>query len=68
MGVEIPPGQGTKTILEIGCGLAMYAPLFMRRGYLYSPLEVAAAAADWVENTFDVDMFRTRFEDYQPPR
>lgn len=66
--VTIPWGTLNKSrALEIGCGLGMYAPLFMSRGYIYEGVEPAKAAADWVMNTFNVWVTCTTFEAYTAP-
>lgn len=49
-------------VLDIGCGLGFYAPLFLQRGYRYYGVEAADSAASYVENAYRVPVFRTTFE------
>lgn len=49
--------------LEIGCGLAMYAPKLLNLGYKYYGIEPDAAAAHWARMTFCVPICQTTFED-----
>jgi SAM-dependent methyltransferase len=51
-------------ILEIGCGLGMYVPFFLARGWIYTAIEPAKVAAYWTENTFNVRVINKRFEDW----
>jgi SAM-dependent methyltransferase len=67
LGVTIPRIEGG-TALEIGCGLGMYAPMFLNRGYAYHAIEADAYAVRWVASAFCCPVFHGRFEDYEPPK
>lgn len=56
---------GTVFALEVGAGLGMYAPYLMQRGFRYEAIEPDKEAASWIENNFDVLVFRGYLEDFQ---
>ena len=50
-------------VLEIGCGLGAYIPLFRRCSYI--GVEKSRFACQWVENCFDAIVSNCMFEDYE---
>lgn len=65
MGIEFPYSYKSRDrALEIGCGLGMYVPLLLHRGYQYRGVEPDPVAAHWTESTFDVVVRNFTFEDY----
>lgn len=49
---EGEPGDGR--VLEVGCGVSMYAPGLLRAGYLYTGLDPSAWGCAWTTSAFDV--------------
>ena len=49
------------TVLEIGCGLGAYIPMFGRN---YIAVEKSKFACEWVKNCFDAIVTNRKFEDY----
>lgn len=69
MGAVVAHGDMIDTypaVLAIGCGLAMYAPLWLSRGYEFVGIEPDVAAAAWAASTFDVEVLTTPFEAWNP--
>jgi predicted TPR repeat methyltransferase len=54
--------HGPGKMLEIGCGLGSYVPLFLRNGWEYEAVESSSFAAYWTQNTFDVRVDLQTFE------
>lgn len=54
-----------RSILELGCGLGCYIPLFLKHGWLYEAVEQSPFAALWVRNTFDVPVYQVPFEQFR---
>ena len=53
----------SECVLEIGCGVSSYVPLFMRRGWRYFGLEPAPWPARATREMFGVDVYEQKLED-----
>ena len=53
------------TVLDIGCGLGYYAPLWLRLGFSYSAIEPSEFAARFARCTYDVLVDNLTFEEYK---
>lgn len=53
-----------RSLLELGCGLGCYIPLFLKLGWLYEAVEQSPYAARWTRNTFNVPVHEEKFEDF----
>jgi len=60
--VDIPWGMGWN-VLEIGCGVGAYIPMFTGRAYAYHGLEPDGEVADFVSRKFKVLVSECRYED-----
>jgi hypothetical protein len=66
---EVPLVRHNAYAIEIGCGLSMYVPMFLRKGYNYLGIEPNGYAADWTSSTYDVRVTRGEFNDvYTSPQ
>lgn len=52
-------------LLELGCGLGSYVPLFLANGWLYEAIEQAEFSARWTRNCFDVIVHEIPFEEFE---
>lgn len=50
---ELEEGNG-RSVLEVGCGLGMCVPLFLRKGWRYFGHDISQFAAHWVSSNYDV--------------
>lgn len=50
-------------MLELGCGVGMYVPFFLRMGWIYEAVEMSKFAAYWTRNCFDVTVHEMPFEE-----
>lgn len=64
----IVTGAHHRKMLEIGCGLGMYVPLFLAYGWTYFGIDTAEYATYWTRNTFAVEAKTQNFEwcEYEP--
>lgn len=53
-----------RSVLELGCGLGCYIPMFLKHGWIYEAVEQSPYAALWVRNTFDVPVYQVPFEEF----
>ncbi len=53
------------TVLELGCGLGSYVPMFLKHGWDYEAVERSKFASDWTRNVFDVHVANCSFEDFE---
>ena len=49
-------------VLEIGCGVGMYVPMFLECGWHYTGIETSQFAADFTNNNHDVEVWVQPFE------
>ncbi len=61
-GEVLAPSVNGSRMLEIGCGLGMYVPLFLGLGWTYEGLDAAELATYWVNNTFELFESKHKYE------
>jgi cyclopropane fatty-acyl-phospholipid synthase-like methyltransferase len=57
--------NGSGRMLEVGCGLGMYVPYFLRLGWNYTAVETGKIACHWTRNCFDVHVIEEKFENIE---
>ena len=64
MGMDIVERKDKKSILDIGAGIGLYAPLFIGRGYRYTALELNSWACEYIQGAYRCMVLHTSFEKY----
>jgi SAM-dependent methyltransferase len=63
IGFKIPIGKPEEsTILDIGAGIGIYAPMFLRRGYRYEALELDPWACKYIKGAYTPYTHNTAYE------
>ncbi len=62
LGVQIPEGHGLSTVLDIGAGIGIYAPLFMGYNYNYVACENDPFARAYIEGAYGAVVPEEPFE------
>jgi len=55
-------------MLEIGCGVGVYVPFFLKQGWVYAAVELSKFAAYWTRNCFDVPVEEAGIEKFDGGR